>query len=154
MDGAGGCRGKAAGHAGVVSGEERKRRRVRSLQRYLLNPPVMLAVWAGLVPGYVLIETSDAGRGQRRRTVVGMDIEGSTGWVVAEQGRHAGYVRTSRRTRMCGCASAADGAQHARASSSRTIPRRLRAFNRPTLATSVRRFGTDLASVRFDFMSG
>ena len=29
-----------------------KRRRTRLLQRYVLNPPVKLAVWTGLVPGY------------------------------------------------------------------------------------------------------
>ena len=66
---------------------------MRGLQRYLLNRPVILAGWAGLVPGYVLIEAKGRRTGQRRRTVVGMDIEGSTGWVVAEHGRHAGCVR-------------------------------------------------------------
>lgn len=92
---------------------------------------------------------------ERRRTVVGMDIEGSTGWVVAEHGRHAGYVRNIEmnpdvRVRL------RRGWRPARA---RLVPdddpqARLRAFNRPTHAASVRRFGTDLVSVRFDFTSG
>ena len=71
----------------------RKRKRVRLLQRYLLNPPAKLMAWAGLLPGHVLIETKGRRSGKRRRTVVGMHIDGDTGWVVAEQGRHANYVR-------------------------------------------------------------
>ena len=128
---------------------------MRVVQRYLLNPPVMIAVWAGLVPGYVIIETKGRRTGQRRRTVVGMDIEGSTGWVVAEHGRHAGYVRNIEgnpdvRVRL------RRGWRPARA---RLVPdddpqARLHAFTRPTHAASVRRFGTDLVSVRFDFTSG
>src|SRR5947208_1954897 len=72
---------------------ERKRKSVRFFQRYFLNPPAMLAVRAGLVPAYVLIETIGRRTGKRRRTVVGMKIEHSTGWVVAELGNRAGYVR-------------------------------------------------------------
>ena len=72
---------------------DRKRKNVRLLQRYLLNPPAMLAVRTGLVPGYVLIESIGRRSGKRRRTVVGMRIENSTGWVVAEHGSHAGYVQ-------------------------------------------------------------
>jgi deazaflavin-dependent oxidoreductase (nitroreductase family) len=135
-----------------VVGDERKRRRVRVLQRYLLNPPVLVAVWAGLVPGYVLIETQGRSTGKRRRTVVGMYIEASTGWVVAEQGRHAGYVRNIEanpnvRVRI---------GRRWRPARARLVldddPRvRLRAFNRPTHAATIRRFGTDLVSVRVDF---
>jgi deazaflavin-dependent oxidoreductase (nitroreductase family) len=72
---------------------QRKRRRVRFLQRYLLNPPIKLLVWAGLVPGHVLIETKGRRSGKRRRNVVGLHLDGDTGWIVAEHGRHAGYVR-------------------------------------------------------------
>ena len=72
---------------------DRRRRNVRLVQRYLLNPPAMLAVRTGVVPGYVLIETIGRRTGKRRRTVVGMRIEHSTGWVVAEHGGHAGYVQ-------------------------------------------------------------
>ena len=135
-------------------GDERKRRRVRVLQRYLLNPPVIVAVWAGLLPGYVLIETQGRRTGKRRRTVVGMDIAGSTGWVVAEQGRHAGYVRNievnpnvrvriGRRWHPARARLVLDDDPQAR----------LHTFNRPTHAATIRRFGTDLVSVRFDFRS-
>ena len=65
---------------------------MRFFQRYFLNPPATLAVRTGLVPGYVLIESIGRRTGKRRRTVVGMRVENSTGWVVAEHGRHAGYV--------------------------------------------------------------
>jgi deazaflavin-dependent oxidoreductase (nitroreductase family) len=41
----------------------------------------------------VLVETTGRRSGRRRRNVVGMHVEGDVGWVVAEQGLHAGYVR-------------------------------------------------------------
>ena len=69
-----------------------KRRRVRWVQRYVVNPPAKVAVWAGLVPGFVLVETTGRRSGKRRLNVVGIRVEGDTGWVVAEYGRHAGYV--------------------------------------------------------------
>jgi deazaflavin-dependent oxidoreductase (nitroreductase family) len=80
-------------HGRADDGSQRRRRRVRLLQRYLLNPPMKLMAWAGLLPGHVLIETRGRRTGKRRRNVVGMHLEGTTGWVVAEHGRHAGYVR-------------------------------------------------------------
>src|SRR3954470_2174923 len=70
-----------------------KRRRVKRIQRYLLNPPMKAAVWLGLVAGHVIVETTGRKSGKRRRTVVGCHVDGDTIWVVAEQGRHAGYVR-------------------------------------------------------------
>jgi deazaflavin-dependent oxidoreductase (nitroreductase family) len=63
------------------------------LQRYVLNPPMKLGVWLGLVAGHMLIETTGRKTGKRRRTVVGCVRDGATVWVVAEQGRYAGYVR-------------------------------------------------------------
>jgi deazaflavin-dependent oxidoreductase (nitroreductase family) len=128
----------------------RKRRRVRLLQRYLLNPPAKTLVWAGLVPGYVLVETTGRRSGRRRRNVVGMRVEGNVGWVVAEQGRHAGYVRNleanpdvrvRRRGRW------RNGA--ARVVEDDDPQARLQSFGRAHAAT-VRRFGTDLTTVRFD----
>ena len=70
-----------------------RRRRTRLLQKYVANPPMKLGVWAGLVPGHMLVETIGRKTGKRRRTVVGCHVEGDTVWVVSEQGRHAGYVR-------------------------------------------------------------
>jgi deazaflavin-dependent oxidoreductase (nitroreductase family) len=128
----------------------RKRKRVRVVQRYLLNPPVKAAVWTGFVPGYVLIETTGRRSGQRRRNVVGMHVEGDVGWVVAEQGRHAGYVRNLEakpevRVRLRGRWRNAT----ARVVDDEDPQARLQSFSRSHAAT-VRRFGTDLTVVRFD----
>ena len=63
------------------------------MQRYLLNPPVKLLAWLGVLPGHALIETQGRRSGKRRRNVVGIRVDDGTGWIVAEHGRHAGYVR-------------------------------------------------------------
>jgi deazaflavin-dependent oxidoreductase (nitroreductase family) len=131
---------------------QRKRRTVRFLQRYLLNPPAKLAVRMGFVPGYVLVESTGRRTGKRRHTVVGMHVENSTGWVVAEFGSHAGYVlniQTNPTVRVC----VRGKWRMARAE---VIPdddaeARLDRFGRSIHASTVRRFGTDLRSVRFDF---
>ena len=127
-----------------------RRHRIRLLQRYVLNPPVKLAVWTGLIPSYVLVETVGRKTGKRRRNVVGMHVDGDTGWVVAEQGRHAGYVANL---------SATPGVRvrlrgrwwHARAHVllDDDPEARLAAFSKSHAAT-VRRFGTDLTTIRFD----
>lgn len=121
------------------------------MQRYLLNPPVKVAVWLGLGPGYVLLETTGARTGKRRRNVVGMNVAGTAGWLVSEQGRYAGYVNNLRahphvRVR-----------RHARWRAARAsvvtdddVDARLASFSRVQAAT-VRRFGTDLMTVRVDF---
>ena len=70
-----------------------KRKRIVLLQRYVLNPPMKAAVWLGLVAGHMIVETTGRVSGRRRRTVVGYQRDGDSFWVVAEQGRHAGYVR-------------------------------------------------------------
>jgi deazaflavin-dependent oxidoreductase (nitroreductase family) len=135
-----------------VDDQRDRRRRIRFLQRYVLNPPVKLAVWAGLVPGYALIETRGRRSGQRRRTVVGLHVEGDTGWIVAEQGRHAGYVRNLAadphvRVRV---------GRHWRHADARIVAdddpqARLDRFGRPSHAAAVRRFGTELTTLRLTF---
>jgi deazaflavin-dependent oxidoreductase (nitroreductase family) len=138
----------------VTDDADRKRKRVRTFQRYLLNPPVKLVTWAGLAPGYVLVETTGRRSGKRRRNVVGMHFEdgagGRTGWVVAEHGRHAGYVSNLEahpdvRVRV---------ARHWRAAHAEVVDAddpqtRLEEFTSIHAAT-VRRFGTDLTTIRFD----
>ena len=110
-------------------------------------------VWAGLLPGHVLIETKGRRSGKRRRTVVGMHIDGDTGWVVAEQGRHAGYV----------CNLEADPdlrvrrGLHWRRARAEVVEdddpqARLETFGRRSHAAAVRRLGTELATVRVDFV--
>jgi deazaflavin-dependent oxidoreductase (nitroreductase family) len=127
-----------------------KRKRTRLLQRYVLNPPVKLAVWTGLIPGYALVETVGRRSGKRRRNVVGMRVEGDTGWVVAEQGRHAGYVANLMatpgvRVRLHGKWRRA----RAHVLVDDDAEARLAGFSKSHAAT-VRRFGTDLTTIRFD----
>jgi len=71
-----------------------KRRVVRRLHKYLLNPPVRLLLEIGLAPpGYCLIETVGHASGTRRRTPVGNGLVGDTFWLIAEHGHQASYVR-------------------------------------------------------------
>jgi deazaflavin-dependent oxidoreductase (nitroreductase family) len=131
--------------------EDRARRhRIRLLQRYVLNPPVKAAVWTGLIPSYVLVETLGRKSGKRRRNVVGMHLDGDTGWVVAEQGRHAGYVANLMatpevRVRVRGRWRRA----RAHVLLEDDAEARLGSFSTSHAAT-VRRFGTDLTTIRFD----
>ena len=130
---------------------KQKRKRVRWIQRYLVNPPAKVAVWCGLVPGFVLVETTGRRSGKRRRNVVGMHTEGDVGWVVSEHGRHAGYVNNLEahpdvRVRMH---------RHWRPARARIVddddPKaRLDLFGRRAHEAAVQRFGTDLLTVEFD----
>src|SRR5690242_7370576 len=71
-----------------------KHRIVHALQKYLLNPPIKLALAIGLpLPGYALLETKGRKTGKPRRTPVGNGRIGRQFWLVAEHGRKAGYVR-------------------------------------------------------------
>ena len=71
---------------------------VRFLQRYLLNPPIRVALALGAAPpGYALLETIGRTSGQPRRTPVGNGLEGDTFWIVTEHGRRANYVRNIER---------------------------------------------------------
>ena len=70
-----------------------KRRIVRVLQKYLLNPPVKMLFSLGLGrPGYALLETIGRKTGKPRRTPVGDGRIGRQFWIVAEHGIKAGYV--------------------------------------------------------------
>lgn len=143
--------GAARPAAGADAELAERRRRVRRLQRWVLNPPMKTATWLGLVPGHVVIETVGRVSGRRRRNVVGMHVDGDVGWVVAEQGRHAGYVRNLeanpsirvrvRRRWHRATATIVDGDD----------PQvRLDSFAMERHAAAVRRFGTDLLTVRID----
>lgn len=127
-----------------------KRRLIVRLQRHLLNPAVKALVLLGAVPGYAVIETLGRRTGRRRRAVVGVRRAGEGVWIVAEHGRHAGWVRNLEATpqvRLClrrrwrhGVARVVDADDpHAR----------LASFSR-VHALVVRRSGTQLASVRVD----
>jgi deazaflavin-dependent oxidoreductase (nitroreductase family) len=136
----------------VTADADRKRNRVRVLQRYVLNPPMKMLAWAGLFPGHVLLETRGRRSGKPRRNVVGLHVVGGVGWIVAEQGHHAGYVRNLEhepdvRVRI---GRRWQGAQ-ARVIDDDDPQARLDSFGRRSYAAAVRRFGTDLTTVRLEF---
>jgi deazaflavin-dependent oxidoreductase (nitroreductase family) len=131
--------------------EAKKRKRIRTVQRYLVNPPAKVAVWCGLVPGFVLVETVGRHSGKRRLNVVGMNVEGDTGWVIAEYGRRAGYVnnleanpdvrvRMHRRWRRARAQMLEDDDPQAR----------LASFHRRSHEAAIRTFGTDLLTIQFE----
>jgi deazaflavin-dependent oxidoreductase (nitroreductase family) len=71
-----------------------KRRVVRVVQKFLLNPPVKLLLALGVPrPGYSLLETIGRNSGKPRRTPVGDGLVGRQFWIVAEHGRDSNYVR-------------------------------------------------------------
>jgi deazaflavin-dependent oxidoreductase (nitroreductase family) len=71
-----------------------KRRFVRFVQRWIVNPPVRVLLAIGVPPlGFALIETIGRRSGKPRRTPVGNGLIGQTFWIVAEHGHDAGYVR-------------------------------------------------------------
>jgi len=75
-----------------------KHRIVHTLQKFLLNPPIKLALAVGLpLPGYALLETKGRKTGKPRRTPVGDGRIGNQFWLVAEHGMKAGYVRNIER---------------------------------------------------------
>jgi deazaflavin-dependent oxidoreductase (nitroreductase family) len=70
-----------------------KYRIIRSLQKYILNPPIKLWLAAGLAPpGYALLETIGRKSGKPRCTPVGNGRVGGQFWLIAEHGMKAGYV--------------------------------------------------------------
>jgi deazaflavin-dependent oxidoreductase (nitroreductase family) len=129
----------------------RARRRTRLIQRYLLNPPVKALTWFGLSRRHLVLETVGRKSGKARRTVVGYTADGDSLWVVAEQGRYAGYVRNLEarpavRVRVNGrwrdaTAVIVDGDDPVA---------RLATFGDDKHAGLVQKFGTSLLSIRFD----
>lgn len=131
-----------------------KRTLVRLYQKYLVNPPVRLALKLGVMPrSYALLETIGRRTGQVRQNPVGNGLsdDGRTFWIVAEHGRQAGYVRNI------------DANPRVRVRIGRTWhtgraelcpdddPRaRLRAIGRRINGLLVRIMGTDLLTVRIE----
>jgi deazaflavin-dependent oxidoreductase (nitroreductase family) len=73
---------------------DRKRRLVVWFEKHLQNPPVRLALLAGLpLPPLALLETTGRRSGKPRRTPLIDGLVGDQFWIVAEHGRHAHYVR-------------------------------------------------------------
>jgi deazaflavin-dependent oxidoreductase (nitroreductase family) len=64
------------------------------VQRWLLNPPMRVLTYRGLLPHHAVLETTGRRTGRPRRTVVGIARQPhSVLWIVAEHGQRAGYVR-------------------------------------------------------------
>lgn len=121
------------------------------MQRFVLNPPVKIVAWLGLLPGHVLLETTGRRSGRRRRVVVGVRRDGDQLWLVAEQGIHAGYVRNLQATPQVRVRLGRrwiDGTAQLLADDD--AQSRLDTFGMPAHARVVRRFGTDLRTVRID----
>jgi F420H(2)-dependent quinone reductase len=66
-------------------------------QRFTINPLMRLLLRIGVNPlGVAILETRGRRSGQPRRTPVGNGRTGTTFWIIAEHGTHAGYVRNLR----------------------------------------------------------
>jgi deazaflavin-dependent oxidoreductase (nitroreductase family) len=134
--------------------QTRHRRRVIRFQRWVVNPPMKVMTWLGLKRGHVLVETTGRKTGRRRRNVVGAHREGDTLWIVAEHGRHAGWVANAEaepRVRVRQRLRWIDGKAHVVDGDDPLA--RLETFGMSGHARLVKKFGTDLATVRIDFDS-
>jgi len=69
------------------------KRRVRRVLTAIVKPIVTFAIYARIVRGWSLLETTGRKTGRPRRTPVGNGLQGQTFWLVAAHGRRAGYVR-------------------------------------------------------------
>jgi hypothetical protein len=70
--------------------DDRKRRLVVAVEKYLQNPPVKAALRAGLpLPIFTLLETTGHTSGRRRHTMVINGLHGDRFWIVAEHGQRA-----------------------------------------------------------------
>jgi deazaflavin-dependent oxidoreductase (nitroreductase family) len=69
-----------------------KHRLVRTVEKYLVNPPVKAALAVGIPMPLTLLETTGRRTGRPRRTVVADGRVADTVWVVAEHGQRAAYV--------------------------------------------------------------
>ncbi len=128
-----------------------KRRIVRLMQKYAVNPTTMTLVSMRLLPTHAILETTGRKTGRPRRNPVGNGLRGDTFWIVAEHGRRASYVRNieaNPRVRVRVGSRWRGGTAHVLADDD---PRqRLREIGRPVNAVFVRAAGTDLLTVRID----
>jgi deazaflavin-dependent oxidoreductase (nitroreductase family) len=138
----------------AATAQRTKQHRVRLVQRWLVNPPLRALTYLGLLRHHAVLEITGRRTGRSRRTVVGIARQpDSVLWIVAEHGRRAGYVRNldaepnvrihlGRRWQR--------GA--ARLVDNDNIDARLQHFT-PRHVNVIRRFGTELATVRVDLVA-
>ena len=138
-----------------------KRRLVHAFQKYMLNPPVRLAMSRGLVPpSYALLETVGRTSGKPRQNPVGNGLVGDTFWIVAEHGHAAGYVRNIQHNPRVRVKVRRGRRLEWRTGTARVLPdddtrerQRMVARGHPGRALNafvVRTVGTDLLTVRID----
>ena len=156
-DGPGGAPGCSHPHerSATMSDDAVRRRSgdVRWVQRYLVNPPAKVAVWCGLVPGFVLVETTGAADrqapAQRRRH--------------EDRGRHRlgdRRVRPPRRLReqprsaprRAGAHAPPVACGRAHILDDDDAQARLESFHRRSHEAAVRQFGTDLLTIQFELL--
>lgn len=138
-----------------------KRRVIRRLQKYVLNPPLRALLTLGVAPpGYALLETVGRASGRRRRTPIGSAMIGDTFWLVAEHGHDADYVRNLERDPhvrvkvRCGARYVwRTGTAHVLAGDDPRARQRTLSRGHPirlVAAWVVRVMGTDLLTIRID----
>jgi deazaflavin-dependent oxidoreductase (nitroreductase family) len=131
----------------------RKRRLVTLFQRSVLNPAMRAIAAVGIgPPAIALLETRGRRTGKPRTTPVGNGLEaaGDRFWIVAEHGLHSGYVKNIQadpRVRVKVGRRWRTGTAHLLAEDD---PLRRQDSMPRGNARMVRRFGTDLLTVRID----
>jgi deazaflavin-dependent oxidoreductase (nitroreductase family) len=138
---------------------------VHPIQKYLVNPPIKLALAMGLpLPGYALLETIGRKTGKRRCTPVGDGRIGKQFWLVAEHGMRAGYARNIEREPLVRLKLRYGLRYHWHAGTANLLldddPRERQCWLATQLPSSagnaraVRVFGTQLLTVRVDLDDG
>jgi deazaflavin-dependent oxidoreductase (nitroreductase family) len=122
-----------------------------ALSRYAIDPLFHRVAGARWLPTHAMLETRGRRSGLARRTPVVAMLRGDTFWLVAENGRRAGYVRNLEadprvRVKVRG---------RWRSGTARVLPdddprARLRRTGRPLLGRVVGWFGEDLLTVQID----
>jgi deazaflavin-dependent oxidoreductase (nitroreductase family) len=82
----------------------RKAKWVRRVEKATFNRLFVFLVRRGWAPPYAIVETIGRSSGLPRQIPVANALRGDTFWVVAEQGRHADWVRNIEReprVRVC-----------------------------------------------------
>lgn len=129
-----------------------KRRLVRLLQKYVVNPPMRAALKLGVLPPtHALLETVGRRSGRVVQNPVGNGLadDGRTFWIVAEHGRDAGYVRNIEANPEVRVRIGRTWHEGRAELCPDDDPRaRLRAIGRPVNGFMVRAAGTDLLTVK------
>ena len=131
----------------------RKRRLVTLFQRSVLNPIMRVLVGLGIAPRAIaLLETHGRRSGKPRTTPVGNGLDGAGDrfWIVAEHGLQSGYVKNIQadpRVRVKVGRRWRTGTAHVLVEDD---PLRRQDSMPRGNARVVRRFGTDLLTVRID----